>query len=337
MQAYFLRPTGPIMAEGGALGGCLPRSDTLSAALVSVWRHVAPGTDIDALAAAPSFAVSSALPWITLPGGGRELLYPVPPGLLDRAAERDAGRRKIYKRVAYATADAIRRMLGDRGFDVTSCASLDRGALVTHLRRDELPAGASFASRHSRLRVSVDRLGDGPIEGLLFETTAWELSPGCGFAVVAEVEPQSKLAFEAALRLLGLEGVGAERTAGQGGFEVESVEPLADPGFGRGLRLLLSLYHPAREEVAAGVLDAGRYTFVERGGWITAHGASSLRRRPVRMLVEGSIVGETGDGPMGDVVQVLEPRPDVGLRFPIYRDGRSLWVPFDAAGVGHDA
>jgi CRISPR-associated protein Csm4 len=333
VKAFFLRPTGLISVEGGALGGCLPRSDTLSAALVSVWRHVSPGADIDTIAARPPFVVSSALPWIPL-SGTREILYPVPPGFFDRAADRQPGERKRLKRAAYATAGLFSRILHEPDLDPTTFASLDRGALVTHVPGKETPKSYRFAG--SRLRVSVDRLGDGPLEGLLFETSASELAPGCGMAVIAKVEPEAEMMFKAALRLLGLEGVGAERTAGQGGFEVESVEPFAGPGFGSGMRLLLSLYHPTREEVGAGVLSAGRYALLERGGWITAPGAGSLRRRPVRMLAEGSVVGEAGGLPMGDVVEVLEPRREVGLRFPVFRDGRALWIDFAAEGVGHE-
>lgn len=331
MRIYFLRPTGPINADGGALDGCLARSDTLSAALVSVWRHVAPDTDIAGLAANPPFVVSSALPWTTIGGKDRALFLPVPPGLMDKVSSDDPKSRKQIKKIAYMTTEAIKSFLGSSYPDLKSLLSMDGGVLLTHLPPHDHRVTKNYRSFGSRLRVSVDRLGDGPIEGLLFETAASGFSKGSGFAVIAETEPESEKTFEAALRLLGLEGLGADRTCGQGGFAIEAIDRFVPPDLGKGLRLLLSVYHPTHQEVEEGVLDKGAYTILERGGWVTAPGASTLRRKTIRVLSEGSVVADVGGNTMGDVVLAL----DNVASFSVYRDGRALWVPIGENGVGH--
>jgi hypothetical protein len=54
------------------------------------------------------------------------------------------------------------------------------------------------------------------------------------------------------------------------------------------------------------------------------------------MLAEGSLMGDVGGLPMGEVVQVLSPMPDLGLHHPVYRDGRALWFPCGPLGEGDE-
>ena len=68
LRLFRLRPLGPLIVEGGAADGLLPRSDTISAALVSVWSSANRGADTGAVAADPPFRISSALPWVRADG-----------------------------------------------------------------------------------------------------------------------------------------------------------------------------------------------------------------------------------------------------------------------------
>jgi CRISPR-associated protein Csm4 len=178
------------------------------------------------------------------------------------------------------------------------------------------------------LRLTVDRFGGGSVPGLLFDFAAVEFAANCGaavFAWFANKEIQRKV--EALLRLLGEEGLGGDRTAGLGRFEVVAEEEISFPNLGTGGRLLLSLYHPTAGEVEAGVLDVARYELITRGGWVTAPGAMSLRRQAVRMLREGSVIPDLGKDLYGDAVRVLESLPERGLHHRIFRGGPAIALP----------
>jgi len=337
MIVYFMEPLGPVMVSGGSMGGALPRSDTISAALMCQWGHVDSSADIGLVAQSPPFRVSSALPWVTA-AGERLLFVPTPAGLSLKLAGAAPEDRKLYRRVDFITVRALTGILrGEiRKPSVQLAFWEGQGHLLVDLAGDSGKAGPSraqvFVTRESRPRLEVDRWSGGPVEGLLFESNACRFASGCGWALAAEVEPSALSTFESALELLSLHGVGQDRTVGQGSFKVagRTDETVA---FGRGSdasrplggaqRMLLSLCHPTRSQVASGLLD-GAYGLVDRGGWVTAPGAATLRRATVTMAAEGSWYPATADSRPGDVVKVLEPLPDLGLQHPVYRDGRAL-------------
>jgi hypothetical protein len=100
--------------------------------------------------------------------------------------------------------------------------------------------------------------------------------------------------------------------------------------FGKGMRLSLSLLHPSRTEIEGGLLDPpARYDTVVRGGWVTSPGASTLRKKAVRMLAEGAVVRDLGVERLGDSPLVLEPWPEFGLGHPVFRPGVAVTVPVE--------
>ena len=119
--AYRLAFKGPIHLGTGrerdlADLDLLPRSDTLAAAIISLWRHVMPdasASDVTRIAADPPFAISSALPTVMIDGNWRTLLF-VPAGTFDRVAELPSDLRKTLKRIRFADPDALRALLAGR-------------------------------------------------------------------------------------------------------------------------------------------------------------------------------------------------------------------------------
>ena len=98
------------------------------------------------------------------------------------------------------------------------------------------------------------------MEGMLYEFGAVQLDRRVRLTVVIDfIEEGSRREVEAALALLGDEGIGGDGSSGYGGFEIEQViedfgEEFAD--LGSGARLSLSLLYPGRDEIEAGLLDA---------------------------------------------------------------------------------
>jgi len=138
---------------------------------------------------------------------------------------------------------------------------------------------------------------------------------------------------EAALALLGDQGIGADRTAGYGAFTIEDIEEVSAPDLGTGARLSLSLLHPTRDEIEQGLLDPpAEYVIASRGGWATSTNADSFRRKVVNMLAEGSIIKDLGHAGYGDSVMVLQPG-NSGPKHPVYRLGTAVTLPVKPPGA----
>lgn len=326
LVAYRLAFKGPIHLGTGREGDLadldvLPRSDTIAGALIALWRHVVPGVsdhDVTRVAAEPPFAVSSAMP-TALIGRKWETLLFLPAGIFDRVPKLSAAERKSFKRVRFADLQSIRSLLA---------GSLPQGAVP---RGDALlPAGfeGELWTNRSRLRLQVDRMGDRPMEGHLYEFGSVHLGNNVRLTVIIDfIDDSCRRDVEAALALLGDEGIGGDRSAGYGGFAIEDVEDNFAPNFGNGARLSLSLLYPTRDEIEHGLLDPpAEYLITSRGGWATSPRAAGLRRKVVNMLSEGSLVrdlGRRGYGGSAMVLEAGEPWPD----HPVYRLGLAVTIP----------
>lgn len=338
LRAYLLRPCAAFHLGVGRTADLsdveeLPRSDTIGAALASLWASVARGSTPEDLARRVPFAVSSALPAVRAPRGP-VILLPMPAGVVpERLLGEEGERARALRKARFVAPGVLRALL--RGEDV-AWTSVPGGCVVEQEIAGDFPDG--LWARESRLRLTVDRLGDGPIEGLLYDFGAVRFREGARLALVAAfADPAVRPTFEAALRLLGDEGVGADRSAGYGRFEVEETVPF-EIELGEGFALSLSLLSPTREEIESGLLEApASYALAIRGGWVTSRGAMALRRRAVRMLTEGSVVRAASGRLLGRWPAVLEPHPELGLAHPVYRPGAAVTVPISWPPRGRSA
>jgi len=330
LAAYRMGFKGPIHLGTGREGDladldALPRSDTLAAAIISLWRHVVPSAsddDIAKLAERPPFAISSAFP--VLPFGGKwEPLLFTPVGIFDHVENLPAGLRKSFKRIRFADRAAIRALLEG---GLPSKWSIIGVALLSY------DLSGERWSNQFRLRLQVDRLGDRPMEGQLYEFGGLQLGNNVKLLVLLDfIDESCRSDVEAALRLLGDEGIGGDRTVGYGGFEIEQIDEDFDPALGTGARLSLSLLHPSLEEVERGILDPpAEYVITPRGGWTTTSSGSSFRRKSVNMLTEGSVVRELGSRRYGDSPRVLEAGSEFGPKHPVFRPGGAVTVPIES-------
>lgn len=348
MYRYRLRPLAPFHFGERGIGieetAALPHSDTLFAALVSAWRLLG-GTDlveellapfpIDGDDSEPPFRLSSAFP------------YAGPVDFLPRPAvylQGDGGDVKRGKNVTYVSWNRLRTLLeSDTPLPrVSSQMVLHTGELwVTGKERDTLAQTFPGESlEHVRFwyagesamtpRVTVDRTTSA---SAVYYQGQVRFRDGCGLYLLADFagsEAQQKRYREyvhAGLELLGEQGLGGRRSVGLGRFDVIGAEDVTLPGVGdaANLHLVLSLYHPTADEVAAGILDRARYELIMRRGWMRSPDRAGLRRKGIRMLAEGAIVGNK---PTGDVVDVRPaPRDGLEVPHPVYRSGLALSVP----------
>lgn len=136
--------------------------------------------------------------------------------------------------------------------------------------------------------------------------------------------------LHAALKLLGEEGLGGERSSGAGRFEVEWLELPKDwddvVNFKQPTHYsLISLFWEL--PLPEGLLDETvSYSIQERGGWIASPSSGrQLRRKIVRMFAEGSVFRSISFGKLADVT------PDKFKQHKIYRSGISLSLPVTLA------
>ena len=136
-----------------------------------------------------------------------------------------------------------------------------------------------------------------------------------------EHNPQLEHKLQAALHLLGEEGIGGERSSGAGRFEVEWL-PLP-PAWQKVVTFSGGTHHTLMSlfwelPLPEGFLNDARYEIQARGGWIPGQ---QLRRKMVRMFAEGSVFRSAPLGKLADVT------PREFTIHPIYRSGISLSLP----------
>jgi CRISPR-associated protein Csm4 len=143
--------------------------------------------------------------------------------------------------------------------------------------------------------------------------------------------------LDIALEILQNEGIGTDRTIGNGFFEyskdvLELELPESD------CVMNLSLFIPEnQEQIDVMINKEGEkvaYDFQKRGGWITDAGLNTFRKNTVYMFSEASVFANDSSvysmKIKGKIVD-LKPQLDYGhigvKEHPIWRNGKSLFIP----------
>lgn len=339
MKVYRIIPRAPFHFGERGIGqeetGEFPHSDTLFAALISVWRLMYDPDEFGSLVKGctefeglPPFRISSGFPYI---GDVCFLPRPAIP-LVGSDGDRKQGKKVSH--VSWRRADDLAN--SDVPANVHPEDTLSSGGLWIHPQekasiREALGLSAdaditqarpwSSADRESMARVTVDRLNDA---SSLYYQGMVRFADGCGFYILAEcLDDRYREPLEDGLRVLGEQGLGGRRSVGLGQFTltVDSKEALGAMEGERNTYWLLSLYHPTEREAQLGLLGDARYKLITRRGWIYSPDGTGQRRRAIRMLREGSLLPR---GAAGDVVDV---RPRAGFPHPIWRSGIALTIP----------
>lgn len=335
-ELYRLRLRSPLHAGRRGFGmeeaAETVRSDTLFSALCWGILQVS-GSGVlhewlDAfLQGPPPLLVSSTFPWA---GDVRFLPRPRRAASTDAGDEREeramAGITKRLKTVAYVSEVIFDQLAAGAfpGGELEDGNFLPGGLWVSGAERAKLPIGQGglWEQPEPVAHVSVDRVSSA---GALYHVGEVRYREGCGlWFAVRWMDTGWRSVVESALSALGESGIGGERSSGRGQFRWDS-RPW-DSGLARagrhGAGVLLSLYHPTRQDVEMGALDEAMYRLELRRGWIAGGTGQGLRSMAVRMLAEGSVLRGAESG-LGDLVDVT-PR---GFRaHPVYRYGLAFVV-----------
>lgn len=346
--AYLLEARSPFHfgERGVGLEGVSPvlHSDTLFSALCWTLREL--GHDLDILLArfpradkegnlsdgeAP-FLLSSAFPYVC-----GVYLFPRPMVWLKELEDVPAEKQRGSRDVAFVSKPLFEAMLaGEPVRDYLQSELLLQGKEVW-VAPEEAEALRSLADPYAGIRlwaeeaaprVAVDRVTS---RSEVYSVGRVRFAEGGGLFFLAEYRDETlRPEVEKALRVLGDEGIGGERSAGHGQFCLQIAEDPTDlrlPDLeGSNAFVTLSLYWPTEQEVRAGVLKGASYRLLQRRGWVCSPDGMNLRRWGVRMLTEGSRTFVRPRGALADVKPVrTDPVPNVP--HCVWRYGLAFAVP----------
>jgi len=171
-------------------------------------------------------------------------------------------------------------------------------------------------------RIALNRLTSHPGENFFhFGEVYYEKQAGL-FVLVKINRPEWENKIKALFYLLSHEGVGGDRTCGKGILEKPEFIQIELPEIENGDGIYcLSPYYPPDNERAG--LAEGYYELEERKGYIFSPWGRSLRRRSIRLFVEGSVFPRDKER-RGALVDVT---PEAFKAHPVYRYGLLLSLP----------
>ena len=294
----------------------LPRSDSLFGALCWgirwAWgeqklvdlldRFKAIRTD---RAAAPPFVVSSVFPAVNSQGASVRLL-PMPLLPLQASRPRYLGEAKTIEALQdaqWVTVQVFNELVSGRATLTRVLTSLLEREDKYEIRgpalclKDELPNRVAPVLVRDRLRSTMDRVTGASGEGNFFAERS-TYADEAYFLAACDDEIQPVL--QAALRLLGDQGIGGRTSTGRGAFDVEFEEDSVQGALYDATHFVtLSLLHPTADDLAhlSSMRDVCWYDTVRRLGRIQALVASEGGgwKAPTFNFVEGSTFVLAGD------------------------------------------
>lgn len=329
-KIIYLKPQGPFHLQTG--GGDhesveqFPRSDTFSAAL-SYWWFRQYGA-IDSFPETLPYHLSSLFPAIGQPGG-LVRLYPKP---MDIAIDPESQSHKVFKNIKWL--DEALFLSWKEGNDLSgiipensSSPNLKRKGQVW-VKDASMDLGQdALVQTDVRTRATVDRATHATVP---FHFVSAAYPEDVFFWFFVSLKPEQESRFLALLRLLGDEGIGADRTVGMGCFSVEDIETFdTEEAASTGKWYNLGVYNPVGPEVSMINWKESFYQLENRGGWVSGTG---IRRQPLVCVGENTIL-HASKKPVGNVACVLR-KDDPNLPddvnkpdYSVYRDCRGYFLP----------
>lgn len=289
-------------------------SDMLWGAVCNAANLLLGASAVDALRQPDAVKMTSAFPFVE-----DELFFPKPLSYYKEPENYEE--RKKFKKVSFLSEKLWQKVIS--GNELNFSADFKQSKVKGALWFEKAPAFSTFSVSIERPRVTVDRI---TTASKLFSSDETFYDDSAGFFFLAEFgSDNAKKIFALALRLLGDEGIGADRSVGKGWFRVEeSTYPLPQATPSNAF-LLLSLYTPTENEIPLIDAEKSFYEIVERGGWVTSFGGMTLRRRKARAFSEGSVLYFKQSQPSGQIVEALPAQQT--LTHNVYRNLQAFAIP----------
>lgn len=328
MHVYKLHFTSPLHLGVDGIDGQekveeMLRSDTIFSAIMSTWGLLF-DDDIESLCENSPFIVSSAFPFI-----GKQRFYPGPIGIFDEIIREDDGDKKFWKKIDFIPEAYIKTFLKKGKLSNDELLKLKSFIRDQEATEDEIAGGMYRDSRlayragSERPRLGIDRLTSSVRENAFFYSRDVVFAENSGlFFLIEFFEESIQDKFDAVMRLLGDNGIGADRSIGRGQFVFSKEEiDLKTAGDGKN-GYLLSCYLPEREEVEEGVLENSSYNLISRSGYVYDYRMRNTRRQQLTMLSEGSIISHVGRN--GGMVACVCNKDKMDIPHNVYRNGKAF-------------
>ena len=298
-------------------------SDTLKSALFVCALELGLIEGHNAVAFFESFTISSAFPFV-----GSELFFPrpelIPKSIAHNAKQKGKGKieRKTLKKVQYFSKNTFEQLLNGTLVALKPCWIREKAYY------SEVDIKKPFDSETVQ-RVVVSRTQDEDGSDTFYTDRLFFTEGVSGlFFIIRIHDGKQRQVIQSALLLLGDNGIGSDKSVGNGqfdftGFETIDFKTIEDAP----KQVSLSLFSPKKGEVTE-FIEQSAYSLVKRGGYIANpddFDNSTLRKKSIVMFTEGSVFPNTTL--VGDVKDL---KPDVStVSHPIYRDGRALFLPYN--------
>lgn len=296
------------------------RSDTMIAALTAMLgrRGMLPD-DFDGVM---PFQISSLFPFTTDVDGTPIYFFPK---LMKRLPSRheQVGLAKKMKKLKWLDKPYFEAQLGDTplsGFGEGGDGDLQGIFCTAH----PLDQGFMQAQVSQRVTIPRDRAVEVDPKPFYMERLLFKQQSGLYF--LAEGGNHDWL--ESALDLLQHEGLGTDRTVGNGAFTFEKGTVTLQVPEVAEYSTSLSLFCPENErQLSAMLADGASYDFLKRGGWITTEGFQSYRKKAIYMFTEGSVFCGQVQHAGRKAIDVTPDASFIRLPHKIWRSGHSIFLP----------
>lgn len=294
-------------------------SDTLFSAIICKWQLFY-DDNIENFINNPPFILSSAFPF-----KGDNYFFPRP---MIKIGNEQFKYDKKLKKIKFVSKNIFEKLINAEQIEFSEEYVFPDGLFWTDYKVDDLLDEEKIIyQKRETPRIVIDRETN---YSEIFYFNEIIFSENCGlFFLVKFIDEKIKDKFETILRLLGDEGIGGDKSSGKGCFKVNVVEnfsikiPTVSEYF-----ITLSLFYPAEDEIQNGLLQNSTYELITRTGWIHSISATSLRRKALRMFIEGSVFKNIKkDGIYGEIKNVFNKNDTLGLLHNVYRYGISFAIP----------
>ncbi|MBC7128910.1 MAG: type III-A CRISPR-associated RAMP protein Csm4 [Thermoplasmatales archaeon] len=275
-------------------------SDTLFSAFCNVYR-ILYGEDelkklIEEFTTKPPFLLSSAFPAVN-----GTLFFPTPKN--SKLVSDDEILNKKLKKIEFVSEEIFKELIKEGKIEVKKEWVTVDGKGIAKEKIEKLWVEKEVA------RVTIDRKTNA--SQLYYQGEV--IFNGLHFLIDLKDENYWK-EIETTIRVMEHEGIGGERTYGKGLFKIKKVRDIEFNENKSEWFLTLSMYCPKKEELKG---IKGYFEYITRGGWVYSPEEKGLRKKFLRMFVEGSVFNKKI---VGGMVKVAEGRHDVfryGYAFPI--------------------
>ncbi len=300
-------------------------SDTLKSALFVCALELDLLWGDDAESFFKSFTISSAFPFVD-----KELFFPkpewMPKSIEDNAQQSSDNQidRKKLKKIKYFNQKSFEQLL--KGELKALNPEWVRGTKYYPETKIIEPFKSETVQRVVVSRSYNEEGSD------TFYTERLYFTEGCGLFFIIDIHDATQRdTIESALRLLGDNGIGSDKSVGNGQFRFDGFEPFEfEKAQNADKQMSLSLFSPKKGEVNdEAFLKGSAYSLIKRGGYIAnpeEFDNSTLRKRSIVMFTEGAVFPTTKTL-VGDIKDLKPDMPKV--KHSIWRDGRALFFPYN--------